>query len=118
AAEVWRTIERERCTMVLGVPTIWKLLLDALEAPELAGVDLTSVRTLLSGGAPLPTWLAEAYQRRGLTFKQGFGMTEVGVNCFAMTDEASVSKRGSIGTPLMHTEVRLVDAEGRDVPVG
>jgi len=121
AAEVWRTIERERCTMVLGVPTIWKLLLDALEAletPELGGVDLSSVRTLLSGGAPLPTWLAEAYQRRGLTFKQGFGMTEVGVNCFAMTDEASVSKRGSIGTPLMHTEVRLVGADGRDVPVG
>ncbi|HXT52407.1 MAG TPA: AMP-binding protein, partial [Thermoanaerobaculia bacterium] len=118
AAEVWRTIERERCTMVLGVPTIWKLLLDALEAPELAGVDLTSVRTLLSGGAPLPTWLAEAYQRRGLTFKQGFGMTEVGVNCFAMTDEASVSKRGSIGTPLMHTEVRLVGADGRDVALG
>ena len=61
---------------------------------------------------------AEAYQRRGLTFKQGFGMTEVGVNCFAMTDEASVSKRGSIGTPVMHTEVRLVDGEGRDVAPG
>ena len=45
-------------------------------------------------------------------------MTEVGVNGFAMTDEASVSKSGSIGTPMMHTEVRLVDGEGRDVPVG
>lgn len=118
AVEVWHTIERERGTVVLGVPTIWKLLLEALDTPELAGVDLSSVRALFSGGAPLPVWLAEAYQSRGLTFKQGFGMTEVGVNCFAMSDEASLTKRGSIGTPMMHTEVRLVDADGRDVPVG
>jgi fatty-acyl-CoA synthase len=115
AGEVWRTIEGERCTMVLGVPTIWKLL---MEAPEFLTADLSSVRALLSGGAPLPTWIAEAYQARGLTFKQGFGMTEVGVNCFAMTDEDSVNKRGSIGKPMMHTDVRLVDALGRDVPVG
>jgi fatty-acyl-CoA synthase len=114
-AEIWRTIEAERCTVVLGVPTIWKLL---LEAPQFATTDLSSIRALYSGGAPLPVWLAEAYQRRGIVFKQGFGMTEVGVNCFAMSDADSVRKRGSIGTPLMHTEVRLVDAEGHDVAVG
>ena len=115
AGEVWRTVERERATVVLGVPTIWKLL---AEAPEFAAADLSSLRCLYSGGAPLPTWIAETYQRRGLTFKQGFGMTEVGVNCFAMSVEDSVAKLGSIGKPMMHTEVRLVDAEGRDVPVG
>lgn len=114
-AEIWRTVEAERCTVVLGVPTIWKLL---AEAPEFATADLSSLRTLYSGGAPLPTWLAELYQARGLTFKQGFGMTEVGVNCFAMTEAASVAKRGSIGTPMMHTEVRLVGADGDDVPPG
>src|SRR4029079_5733859 len=116
--EIWRTIERESGTVVLGVPTIWKLLLDALETPELASVALSSVRALFSGGAPLPVWLAETYQARGLTFKQGFGMTGVCFSCVAMSDEASLTKRGSIGTPMMHTEVRLVDAEGRDVPVG
>jgi fatty-acyl-CoA synthase len=115
AAEIWRTIERERCTVVLGVPTIWKLL---LEAPELATTDTSSLRCLYSGGAPLPLWLAEAYQERSLTFKQGFGMTEVGVNCFTMTAEDSVRKRGSIGTPVMHTEVRLVGADGVDVLEG
>ncbi len=115
AGEIWRTIERERATVVLGVPTIWKLL---AEAPEFAGADLRSLRSLYSGGAPLPTWLAEIYQRRGLVFKQGFGMTEVGVNCFAMTVEDSVRKLGSIGKPMMHTEVRLVDREAREVAVG
>jgi fatty-acyl-CoA synthase len=66
----------------------------------------------------LPAWIAEIYQRRGLTFKQGFGMTEVGVNCFAMTGEDSVRKLGSIGKPMMHTEVRLVDGAGKDVRTG
>lgn len=115
AAEVWRTIEAEGCTVVLGVPTIWKLL---MEAPEFSTADLSRVRWLISGGAPLPHYVAEAYQARGVVFKQGFGMTEVGVNCFAMTPGDSRRKVGSIGRPMMFTEVRLVDGEGREVADG
>jgi fatty-acyl-CoA synthase len=115
AAEVWRTIEAERCTVVLGVPTIYKML---LEAPEFAAADLSRVRWLISGGAPLPLYLIEAYQQRGLTFKQGYGLTEVGVNCFAMTVEESVAHAGSIGKPLPYTETRLIDDEGREVAPG
>jgi fatty-acyl-CoA synthase len=114
-AEVWRTLEAEGCTVVLGVPTIWKLLMDA---PEFRTADLSRVRWLISGGAPLPHYVAEAYQARGAVFKQGFGMTEVGVNCFAMTAEESVRKVGSIGKPMMFTEVRLVDEEGRELGAG
>jgi fatty-acyl-CoA synthase len=114
-AEICRTIAAEGCTVVLGVPTIWKLL---LEAPELATTDLSRVRAFFSGGAPLPHYLAEAYQARGVVFKQGFGMTEVGVNCFAMTVEDSRRKVGSIGKPMMFTEVRLVDGDGREVATG
>jgi fatty-acyl-CoA synthase len=104
ASAVWRTIERERCTVVLGVPTIWKILLDA---PEFATADLSHVRWLISGGAPLPRFLIDAYQKRGVVFKQGYGMTEVGVNCFTMTVEESFAKPGSIGRPMLFTEVRL-----------
>jgi fatty-acyl-CoA synthase len=114
-AEVWRTIEREQCTVVLGVPTIWKLL---LEAPEFHSVDLRHVRFLISGGAPLPEYLIDAYQARGVAFKQGYGLTEVGVNCFAMTIEESARKKGSIGKPLMFTEARLVDESGQQVAEG
>jgi fatty-acyl-CoA synthase len=115
AGEIWRTIERERCTVVLGVPTIYKLLMDA---PEFATANLQHVRWFISGGAPLPLYIIEAYQKRGVVFKQGYGLTEVGVNCFSMTVEESVRKAGSIGKPLMFTEARLVDEGGRDVPVG
>ncbi|MGZ4809885.1 MAG: AMP-binding protein, partial [Thermoanaerobaculia bacterium] len=109
ASEVWNTIERERCTVVLGVPTIWKMLLDA---PEFATANLEHVRWFISGGAPLPAYIIDAYQKRGVVMKQGFGMTEVGVNCFTMTAEESVRKAGSIGRPMMFTEVELRNMDG------
>lgn len=112
AAEVWRTVQKEGATVVLGVPTIYQML---AEAPEFQTVDLSRVRWLISGGAPLPTWIIETYQRCGVAFKQGYGLTEVGVNCFSMTVEDSVSHPGSIGKPLMFTETRLIDEDGREV---
>ncbi len=115
AGEIWRAIESERCTVVLGVPTIWKMLMDA---PEFSTVSLEHVRWFISGGAPLPMYIIEAYQQRGVVFKQGFGMTEVGVNCFSMSVEDSYAKAGSIGRPMMFTEVRLVDGAGKDVAGG
>jgi fatty-acyl-CoA synthase len=113
--EVWTAIERERCTVVLGVPTIWKLL---MEAPQFATVDLSAVRAFYSGGAPLPRLIIDAYQRRGVVFKQGYGLTEVGVNCFSMTVEESVRKAGTIGRPMMFTDARVVVDEGRDASPG
>jgi fatty-acyl-CoA synthase len=106
---VWQTIERERCSVVLGVPTIWKLLMDA---PEFATADLSHVRWFISGGAPLPQFVIDAYQKRGVVFKQGYGMTEVGVNCFTMTVDESFRKPGSIGRPMLFTEVELRDMDG------
>jgi fatty-acyl-CoA synthase len=108
-AEIWRTIQAEHCTVVLGVPTIWKLLKDA---PEFATADLSHVRWFISGGAPLPQYLIDAYQKRGVVFKQGYGMTEVGVNCFTMTVEDSFRKPGSIGKPMMFSEVELREMDG------
>jgi len=108
--EVWRTIEAERCTVVLGVPTIWKMLADA---PEFATTDLSHVRCLFSGGAPLPRHLIDIYRERGVVMRQGYGLTEVGVNCFAMSDEEAWTKAGSIGRPLMFTEAKVIDEGGQ-----
>jgi fatty-acyl-CoA synthase len=113
AGEIWRTIERERCTVVLGVPTIWKML---AEAPEFAAVDLSHVRWFISGGAPLPRHLIDVYRERGVVLRQGYGLTEVGVNCFAMTDEEALERAGSIGRPLLYTEARVADEGGQEVP--
>jgi fatty-acyl-CoA synthase len=115
AEEVWACIARERCSVVLGVPTIWKLL---MESPGFATTDLSSVRWFISGGAPLPVYLVEAYQRRGVVFKQGYGLTEVGVNCFAMTVDESRRKVGSIGKPLLFTDAKLEAENGGPVEAG
>lgn len=113
--EVWRAFAEYRCQIAFGVPTIWKMM---MEAPEFATVDLSHVRWFISGGAPLPHFIIEAYQKRGVPFKQGYGMTEAGVNCFSMTVEDSYRKPGSIGRPMLFTEVRIVDSEGRETAPG
>ncbi|MGA9642895.1 MAG: long-chain fatty acid--CoA ligase [Terriglobales bacterium] len=115
ASEVWRTLEREKCTVMLGVPTIYKMLLDA---PEAASANLTSIRWFISGGAPLPIELVDAYRRRGIVLKQGYGLTEVGVNCFTMSEAEALTKLGSIGRPMMFTEAKLIDADGNSIPSG
>ena len=53
-----------------------------------------------------------------MVFKQGYGLTEVGVNCFAMTVDESVRKKGSIGKPMMFTEARVARADGREADPG
>lgn len=115
AAEVLATIGRERCTVALGVPTIFRML---QEHPDWASADFSSIRYFASGGAPLPLDIIETWQRRGANFKQGYGLTEVGVNCFAMSVEESIRKAGSIGRPMMFTRAKLTDEEGNEVPIG
>ena len=114
-AEVLSTITDERCTVVLGVPTIFRMLLDS-EAFDDA--DLRHVRWFISGGAPLPPALVEDYRAQGVVLRQGYGLTEVGVNCFSMTSEEAIRHPGAIGRPMMFTEARLVDAAGRQVEPG
>ena len=114
-SEVWRWIARERATVVFGVPTIFQML---REAPEFESADLASVRWCISGGAPLPRYLADQYRARGLVFKQGYGLTEAGVNCFAMTAGEAARKGGSIGKPMLFTEASLRDSEGREAVPG
>lgn len=109
--EIWDVIQREKCTVVLGVPTIWKMMMDD---PAFETADLSHVRWFISGGAPLPTYIIDAYQERGVVFKQGFGMTEVGVNCFSMTVEDSYRKSGTIGRPMMYTEAKLLREDGTE----
>jgi fatty-acyl-CoA synthase len=121
AAESLRLLERERCTVVLGVPTLYRLWLDVLRDPAsgLNALDLGHMRWFISGGAPCPPGLmAEWREVTGVATRQGYGLTEVGPNCFTMTDEESLARPGSVGKPVFHSEARLVDPDGRAVEGG
>ncbi|MDQ1558014.1 MAG: fatty-acyl-CoA synthase [Pyrinomonadaceae bacterium] len=115
AARVLEVIERHRCTVFFGVPTMFQLMLDE---PRFETTDFSSIRYFISGGAPCPVPLIEAYQRRGVSFLQGYGLTEVGPNCFKLGLEDAVRKAGSIGFPTFHSAARIVDREGADVSPG
>lgn len=112
-----RLIERERCTVILGVPTLFQMWSETAAYRE---VRLEHVRFFISGGAPCPPALMEGWRRdKGVAFRQGYGLTEAGPNCFSMTDAESTSRPGSVGKPVLHASVRLVDPDtGQDAPPG
>jgi fatty-acyl-CoA synthase len=114
---VFRAILDEKCTVVLGVPTIFRMIMNS---PAFVDADFHHVRFFISGGAPLPPELVHEWlAAKGGVFRQGYGLTEVGANCFSMTDKESVIKLGSVGKPIFHSKMRLVDpGTGQDVPVG
>lgn len=116
ADETLRVILREQCTVILGVPTLFQLWHNSPVYPQ---ADFSHVHFFISGGAPCPPALINQWREdKGVVFRQGYGLTEVGANCFSMTDDESVPKTGSVGKPIFHSHMRLVDDHGVDVPVG
>ena len=103
------TLVREGCTVAFGVPTMIERLLAA------GVVDRSRVRLYVTGGAPCPRSLLDAFAEKGAALVQGFGMTECGPNCFRPRADAAA---GSIGEPTFGLETRLVGDDGRDVAPG
>jgi len=104
-----RWIMEEGCTVILGVPTLFQMW---MESDYFEQADFSQVHFFISGGAPCPPQLMQAWRdKKGVVFRQGYGLTEVGTNCFSMTDEDSVPKTGSVGKPIFHSEMRIVDPE-------
>jgi fatty-acyl-CoA synthase len=115
---VLETVEAERCTALHGVPTMF---IAELDHPEFGRFDLSSLRTGVMAGAPCPI---EVMKR----VNQDMHMDEVTI-AYGMTETSPVSFQSSVNDPLEqrvstvgrimpHTEVKIVDAEGRIVPPG
>ena len=113
-AATLRTITEERCTVILGVPTLFQMWLDA---EGFAAADFSHVHFFINGGAACPPQLIQTWcDRKSVVFRQGYGLTEVGVNCFSATDADAARKPGSVGKPIFHSAMRIVDPEtGVDV---
>ncbi|MFF6851746.1 o-succinylbenzoate--CoA ligase [Streptomyces antimycoticus] len=98
-------IERHRITFVFAVPTMFD---QVARHPRWAHADLSSLRILTCGGSPVPTPLIAAYQKRGLTFLQGYGMTEAAPGALFLDAEHATDKAGSAGVPHFFSDVRVV----------
>jgi fatty-acyl-CoA synthase len=113
---VLELVERERVTVFAAVPTMYQMM---TQASNWRTADLGSLRFCTSGGAPLPVPLIEHYSReKGVSFKQGFGMTEFGPGLFALSHEDAIRKAGSIGRPNFFVEARVVDKQNRPLGAG
>jgi long-chain acyl-CoA synthetase len=107
---------RHGVTHFAGVPTMYSALLGH---PEAARYDLSRLKYALSGGAAIPVEVTSAFEAKyGVTVLEGYGLSETSpVACFNTLDRPT--KPGSIGTPLMHVELKLVDEYGVEtVPSG
>ena len=108
-------IERHRVTVGFGNPDV----LDALaRAERWPAADLSSIRFILTGGAPVPERLIRAYHDRGVALVQGYGLSEAGPLVLLLDAERSLRKVGSAGRPPLFVDIRIVDPDGHDVEPG
>ncbi len=116
-SDVLATIERERITSAMMVPTMYRRLV-ALGADEFRRHDLSSLRWLMSGAAPLPTELAGRIEELfGPVLYNFYGATETGFVTVAGPGQHT-ARPGTIGRVVGGVEVRLLDERGHDVPPG
>ena len=69
-------------------------------------VDLSSVRYAIVGGAPMPIPLINIWHKKGIFIRQGYGLTEVGPNCYSLHQDDAIRKKGSIGFPNFFLDVK------------
>jgi fatty-acyl-CoA synthase len=108
-------VEQQRVTFMFGVPAMFQ---QVARSPRWPGADLSSLRILTCGGSPVPTSLIAAYQRRGLTFLQGYGMTEAAPGTLFLDAGHAQSKAGSAGVPHFFSDVRVVRPDLSEVAPG
>ncbi len=109
-------IEKERGTMWLGVPYIFALAVDMAEKEGIKN-DLSSLRLCASAGAPLSVDIIRRFkQLYGFTIMDCWGLTEAVCHVTCAPIDGS-EKLGSVGKALPGWEVRIVDDNGRELPV-
>jgi fatty-acyl-CoA synthase len=115
AGRTLRLIEQHGVTMLSGVPTTYQFM---AEHPDWAGTDLSTLAKLTCGGSPVPTRVLEAFEARGLSFSQGYGLTETSPGATYLPATRTRAKMGSAGQPHFFTEVRVVDENGESPAPG
>lgn len=118
ALAVLKTVERERCTALYGVPTMF---ISILNHPDFSHFDLSSLRTGIMAGSPCPTsTMREVIDRmnmRDVTI--AYGMTETSPVSFQSDVDDPIKERvATVGRIQPHLEAKVIDADGNVVPRG
>jgi acyl-CoA synthetase (AMP-forming)/AMP-acid ligase II len=112
---VLRLMERHRATVGFANPD----LVEALTSSSLwATTDLSTVRFIVTGGAPVPERLIRACLERGLNLVQGYGLSEAGPLVLVLDPASALRKVGAAGKPALFVDIRIVHADGLDALPG
>ncbi|NJP04262.1 MAG: long-chain fatty acid--CoA ligase [Chloroflexaceae bacterium] len=108
--QVFDLIEYGGVNIFFAVPTMFIVM---QQHPRWHDSDFSQCQTVLSGGAPCPMPVFERFFEKGVAFKTGYGLTEAGPNNFALPDADVQRKAGSVGFPLFHVDVAIVNDAGQ-----
>ncbi len=103
------------CTLLFAVPTMFQKL---IESPVFENFDFSQIKYAITGGSPCPNHIREAFYKKGVQFKLGYGMTEAGVNCFTQNLENAQLKPSSVGLPIASLKAVLRDENGDETDTG
>ena len=109
----WQIIQEEKITALLAVPAMLNGMLSVLSGNNF---DHSTLRWIMSGAAPVPVTLIEAYNELGIKIRQVYGLTECCGPACLISNEDAIRKAGSTGKAFFHTTVRVVDADMKEVP--
>jgi long-chain acyl-CoA synthetase len=111
---VLKAIAEHRVTLFAGVPAMFAVLAGVPRADA----DFSAWRLCISGGAPLPPPVLEAFERKfGVPIYEGYGPTEC-APVLTVNPPLGRRKVGSVGPAIPQVELRIVDDAGSPVPVG
>ena len=114
-AKALEIIGRDKVTIFEGVPTMYAAM---LHDPARARAETTSLRVCVSGGAAMPMEIMRGFEQAfGCMILEGYGLSETSPVA-SFNHPGKVRKPGSIGTPVVGVEMRVVNDEGAEVPVG
>ena len=103
-------VVKYKVTTAFAVPA---MLLAVSHHPAFASSDLSCMRMIVCGGAPVPEPLLKLYAKRGLPINQGYGLTETAPMVTFLTSEWGEAKLGSAGRSGFFVDVALMDADGK-----
>lgn len=109
--ETFDAVESGGITVFFGVPTMF---VEMQRHPRWATADFSRIRFVISGGAPCPQPVFEAFWDKGVEFKTGYGLTEAGPNTFWLPAEQVPKKPGAVGYPLWSVEVKTAHPDGTE----
>jgi fatty-acyl-CoA synthase len=112
--DILTTIEKYKVTVLEVAATVLRFI---LEDCDISKYDLRSLRVCYTGGERVPSALLEDYAKRGIIISQIYGQTETSTLTWLSMEDA-VRKRGSIGKPVFHGDVRIVGNDGHQVGPG